>query len=168
MKMDKLTNEERRRQIKRVDDTYQRLDGCCGHTREWDKYLSLNEEEERGHRRFKPDHVQAGLTKAQAVRLFAVKEIFERFEMPHVCRCGWQGAGSLCADCGGAASEQAVFTPTAANFFDIRHSVFAAAAIVKLCQDRICAEFDRLEMVDWLAEVDYCALNQDPRQEVAA
>ena len=170
MKMDKLTNAERKRQIKRIDETYNRLSACCSGWYEWDKYVALNEQEERGHRRFKPDPMRAGLTQAQSVRLFAVKEIFERFEMPHVCRCGWQGDGEVCADCGGTASAQKVFTPQVEDFFSIRHSVFAACAIVKMCQDRICAEFDRLEMVGWLAEVDYCALNKDPRagQAVAA
>jgi hypothetical protein len=165
-----MKNEERNRQIKRIDDAFWRLARCCDSTHEWDEYVALNEEEERGHRRFKPDFVQAGLTKAQSVRLFAVKEIFERFGMPNCCGCGWQGANSTCQECGKEAGKQGIFTPTAEDFFVIRHSVFGACAIVKLCEARILAEFDRLEMIYWLCDVDYCALIKDPRevQEVAA
>ena len=151
-------------QLKLLEKTFWRLAGCCDSTHEWNRYLALHQTEEREHRRFKPDHVQAGLTVAQAVRYFAVKEIFERFGMPNCCTCGWQGANSVCQDCGKNASAVKVFTPTAEDFFHIRNSIFAAVAMVKLCSAKIYAEFDRLEMLEWLASVDYVALNKDPRQ----
>ena len=161
---------DRKQQLKMLDAAYWRLAGCCESTHEWDKYVDLNGQEEKAHRRFKPDHVECGLTKAQAVRYFAVKEVFERFGMPNVCRCGWKGANTTCPECGKEASPQKTFTPTAEDFFHIRHSVFAAVAIVKLCEAKIWAEFDRLEMIEWLSTVDYCELNKDQRQlaEVAA
>ncbi len=149
-----------------LNDAYWKLEQACSHTREWDRYLELNEREEKQHRTLCPDHVQPGLTKAQAVRYFAVKEIFERFGMPNVCTCGWQGANTTCPECGKAASAQKVFTATAEDFFHIWHSVFAAAAMVHLCKDRIWAEFDRLEMIEWLSTVDYVELNKDQRKQV--
>jgi hypothetical protein len=164
------TKVDRKQQLNMLDATFWRLARCCESAHEWDKYVALNEQEEKAHRRFKPDHVECGLTKAQAVRYFAVKEVFERFGMPNVCRCGWQGANSICPECGKVASQQKVFTPTAEEVFRIRHSVFAACTIAKLCADKIWAEFDRLEMIEWLATVDYVELNKDQRQlaEVAA
>ena len=130
-------------QIKLIDKTFYRLARCCESTHDWDKYMRLHQEEETGHRRFKPDRVQCGLTRAQSVRLFAVKEVFERFVPAH--------------------SSELIFTPQAKDFFSIRGSVFAACAIVDLKGDEILKEFTHTEMSQWLASVDYCELNKDPR-----
>lgn len=138
-----------------LDAAFWKLERACAHTHEWDRYLALHREEEKSHRGLKPDHVDCGLTKAQVVRLFAVKEIFERFGMPHCCSCGWKGAESICQDCGLPAQPQKVFTPSLENYFSIRQSCFAAVAIAKLCESEIWQQFDRLEMLNWLASVDY-------------
>lgn len=130
--------------IKLIDKTFWRLAGCCESTRHWEQYVALNIEEEKGHRRFCPDHIQCGLTRAQSVRLFAVKEIFERYVPAH--------------------PGEKIFTPEAKDFFSIRHSVFAAAALADICGVRILKEFSEPEMAQWLADVDYCELNKDPRQ----
>lgn len=163
-----MNKPNRKTQLRMIDDAFNRLAGCCHSTTEWNKYLALHRQEEIKNRMFKPDHVQCGLTKGQAVRYFAVKEIFERFGMPNCCTCGWHGANSVCQDCGKNASPQSVFTPTAEDFFHIRHSIFAAVAMVKLCRSRIYAEFDQLEMLQWLSSVDYVELNKDQRKAVAA
>lgn len=158
----------RRQQLKMLGDAFGRLENACSCTHEWDRYLDLHRKEERQHRTLKPDHVTCGLTRAQAVRLFAVKEIFERFGMPNCCVCGWLGAESTCQDCGKVAQPQKIFTPSLEDYFSIRQSCYAAVAIAKKCEAEIWQQFDRLEMVQWLATVDYCALNKDHRQEVAA
>ena len=154
----------RKVQLEMLESAYWRLQGCCESTHEWDRYLELHEREEKQHRGFKPDHVECGLTRKQSVRLFAVKEVFERFGMPNVCVCGWQGAGSVCGDCGKQANKQAIFTPAAEAYFHVRGSCFAAVAIAHLCRDRIMAEFTGLEMIEWLAKVDYVELNRDQRK----
>ncbi len=136
-------------QLKSIDKTYYRLARCCEHTHDWDRYIALVEQEEKGHRRFKPAAIDCGLTKAQAVRLFAVKEMFERFVPAHP-------------------DNEKIFTPTAKDYFSIRGSVFGACALADSCEPEILKEFLKPEMVDWLASVDYVELNKDPRMEVAA
>lgn len=128
-------------QLKAVDKAYWRVAKCCEHTHDWDRYLALVEEEEKGHRRFCPDGLKCGLTKAQAVRLFAVKELFERFVPAHKSDGGH------------------IFTPTAADFFHVRHSVFGACDLANSCELQILKEFQKPEMVHWLATVDYVKLN---------
>ena len=137
-----------RPEIKLIDKAFYRLERCCESTHNWDKYLAIHEKEECGHRRFCPDGVKCGLTKAQSVRLFAVKQIFERFVPGH--------------------SGESIFTPQARDFFSIKQSVFAACALGADKAKEICAEFTEAEMVEWLAKVDYAELNKDPRQQVAA
>lgn len=133
--------------IKLVDSTFFRLERCCESTHNWDRYLALIEQEEKGHRRFCPEGVRCGLTKAQSVRLFAVKEVFDRW-VPN-------DSGSI-------------FTPEAKDYFSIRGSVFAACAIQHERQAEIRNEFTDLEMVTFLRDVDYAEMNKDPRQAVAA
>ncbi len=158
----------RKQQLQMLDSAFNRLERCCESASEWNQFLDLNRDEENQHRTLKPDHVDCGLTKAQAVRFFAVQGIFQRFGMPNFCVCGWQGANSVCLDCGKNAQAKAVFTPTAEEFFHIRGSCFAAVALAHMFQEKIWAEFDRLEMIEWLATVDYVELNRDQRKVVAA
>lgn len=134
--------------IKAINDAFWRLARCCDHRHEWDQYLALHWEEEKGHRRFKPDHVECGLTRAQSVRLFAVKEVFDRW----IVHPG----------------NEHIFTPEAKDYFSIRKSVFAACAIADLCGDKILKEFPLPEMKHWLESIDYAELNKDPRQAEAA
>lgn len=161
-----MKRQDRKSQLTLLDNAFYRLERCCESTSEWNKYLALHEAEERDHRQFKPDHIQCGLTRGQAVRLFAVKEIFERFGMPRICICGHKGPELICPvpGCERETRPLAIFTPSAEEFFHIRKSIFGAVAMVKLCSERILAEFDRAEMVRWLSSVDYVALNKDPRQ----
>lgn len=128
--------------IKTIDKAYSRLSGCCEHTNEWDRYVDLIEEEEKGHRKFKPAGIDCGLTKAQSVRLFVVKEVFERFVPAH-------------KDDGAR-----IFTPEAKDYFSIRGSVFGACAIADRCGTKILKEFCEPEMVEWLASIDYAQLNR--------
>ncbi len=131
-------------QLKLIDKAYSRLSGCCEHTHDWDRYLALIEEEEKGHRCFVPAGLKCGLTKAQSVHLFAVKEVFERFVVAHP-------------------DNEHIFTPAAKDFFHIRHSVFGAVAIAELCHQAIYKEFKASEMREWLDAIDYAKLNEDPR-----
>lgn len=133
--------------IKAIDKAYYRLAGCCEHTHDWDRYVGIIEQEEKGHRRFCPNGLRCGLTKAQSIRLFAVKEVFDRF-IPN--------------------ESGKVFTPTAADFFRIRGSVFGACAIAESCKAEIEKEFTDREMVLWLQSIDYAELNKDPRMMEAA
>lgn len=106
--------------IGRINSTYSRLAGCFEHTEKWDRYVALIEEEERAHRRFCRSGVSCGLTRSQAVRLFAIKEVFDRWIRNESGK---------------------IFTPTAKDFFSIRGSVFGACAIADLCGDQILKEF---------------------------
>lgn len=135
----------RKAQLQLIDSCFHRLTGCCEHSHDWDKYLALHEAEEKGHRRFCPAGVKCGITKAQAVRLFAVKEVFERFVS--------------------ANEPEKIFTPQATDFFVIRHSVFAACAIVHSNRERILNEFRLREMLQFVREVDYVELNRDRRAQ---
>ncbi len=134
--------------IKAINAAFSRLEGACYHTHTWDKYVAQHEEEERGHRKFKPDDRVCGLTKAQSVRLFAVKTVFERFVPAH--------------------HGERIWTPEAKDWFHVKPSVFGACSLAHECEKEIIAEFSEPEMVEWLANVDYVRLNRDPRQEVAA
>jgi hypothetical protein len=111
--------------------------------------VALVEDEEKGHRKFKPAGLDCGLTKAQSVRLFAVKEVFERFVPAHP-------------------ENESVWTPTAKDFFSVRLSVFGACAIADRCHSEIRNKFTLDEMRHWLDTVDYVELNKDPRMAVAA
>jgi hypothetical protein len=128
--------------IKQIERCFWRLARCCEHKDEWDRYLDLIKQEETEHRVFKPEGVQCGLTRAQSIRLFAVKEVFDRF----VSRSG-----------------ESIFTPEAKDYFHIRKSVFGVCAIVDMCGERITAEFSNAEMADWLSQIDYAKLNRDSR-----
>lgn len=132
-------------QLKAIDKAYWRVARCCEHNHDWDRYIALVETEEKGHRRFCPDGLKCGLTKAQAVRLFAVKELFERFVPAH------------------KSDGEHIYTPTAADFFTVRHSVFGACSLAESCKAELLKEFSEPEMVNWLALVDYVKLNEDPR-----
>ena len=133
----------KRESIKLIDRTFLRLSAECSKLREWDRYLALIGEEEKGHRRYCPSDVQCGLTKRESIRLFAVQTIFERFAV--------------------ATPETTIFTPQAKDFFSVRHSVFAACAIVELARMDIQAEFSLQEMSQFLSQIDYAELNKDPR-----
>jgi hypothetical protein len=126
---------------------FSRLEGACEHTHDWNRYVAIHEEEEKGHRKFKPDFVNAGLTKGQSVKLFAVKQIFDTF-IPNE---------------GGT-----IFKPTAEDYLYVRRSCFAAWSIRSHCLAEIEKEFTKEEMIHFLDNVDYVELNKDPRQEVAA
>ncbi len=110
--------------------------------------MQQHDEEEKGHRRFCPDHIRCGLSKAQSIRLFAVKEVFERFVPAHSC--------------------EEIFTPEAKDIYSIRNSIFGACAIVDTCRAKIRNEFTDHEMLNFLADVDYAELNKDPRELIAA
>lgn len=129
--------------LAKIDKAYYRLERCCESTTEWDRYVQLVRQAERDHRRFKPAGLQCGLTVSQAVRLFVVKQVFERFVPAH--------------------SSEKIFTPEAKDFFHVRADVFAACAIVDLCRVKIRNEFTDHEMLTWLAEIDYAELNKDRR-----
>jgi hypothetical protein len=137
-----IMRNDRNSQIRLIDSTFNRLSYCCDSTRHWEDYIELHQAEENGHRKFKPDHVQCGLTKGQAVRYFAVKTVFERMVPAH--------------------AGESIFTPEAKDYFSIRRSVFAAAAIADLCRVEIEKEFSPEAMSQFLASVDYCELNKDP------
>lgn len=134
--------------VKRIEKAFWRLAKCCESSRDWDRYLAIIEREEKEHRCFCPWGVENGLTKAQAVKLFAVQGIFERW-VP--------GEGA-----------EKPFTPAAGDFFTIRASCFAACAVAQGKVAEIPAEFPIPEMADWLRVIDYAELNKDPRQAVAA
>ncbi len=127
---------------------------ACEHTNDWERYIALIEDEEKGHRKFKPAGLACGITKAQSVRLFAVKTVFARFVPEHE-------------------DGDTIFTPQAKDWFHIRPSVFGACSIADRCEAAILKEFQKLEMRYWLDSVDYVKLNEDPRaprqamQEVA-
>lgn len=143
-----MTTKEHRAAVNLIDKTFSRLAGSCESTNNWDKYLAIHQQEERDHRRFCPDGVRPGLTAAQSVRLFAVKEIFERW-IPN------------------NGTEQ-VWTPTAADYFSIKKSVFAACSIARDRAEEIQAEFTLDEMRHWLETIDYYALNKDTRELATA
>lgn len=134
-------------QIKLINEAYYKLVGACEHTDDWDRYVGLVEDEEKEHRRFKPDGIACGLTKAQSVRLFVVKEVFDRF-VPN--------------------ESGKVFTPVASDYFHIKQSVFGACSIVERCGVEIAKAVPFAYMRDWLKAVDYVELNRDPRIAVAA
>lgn len=129
--------------LAKINEAYWRLERCCESTHEWDRYVQLVFEAERGHRRFKPDGLRCGLTVGQAVRLFVVKQVFERFVPAH--------------------SSENIYTPEAKDFFSVRADVFAACAIADLCRAKIRNEFTDHEMLEWLAGIDYAELNKDRR-----
>jgi hypothetical protein len=132
--------------LKAIDKAFYRLERCCESSHDWDRYLALIEQEEKGHRKFCPDGIDCGLTKAQSVRLFAVKEVFDRF-IPN--------------------ESSNTFTPEAKDYFSIKGSVFGACAIVELKRAAIRNEFTDCEMIDWLHGIDYAKLNKDPRLQAA-
>jgi hypothetical protein len=134
---------KRSEQIKAIDKAFNRLFMCCEHTHDWNRYLDLIDQEEKGHRRFKPAGINCGLAFGQSRKLFAVKEVFERFVPAH--------------------TGEKVYTPEAKDYFRIRGSVFAACAIGDSCATEILKEFSEPEMVEWLASVDYVELNKDTR-----
>lgn len=129
--------------IKAIENAFSRLSMCCQGDSNWERYLDLIDQEEKGHRKFKPNGVQCGLTFGQSRKLFAVKEVFERFVPAH--------------------SGESIFTPSASDYFSIKPSAFAACAIAKDCELEILKEFTEPEMVHWLASIDYAELNKDPR-----
>ena len=133
--------------LKVIDKMYCRLDGICGSSHDWDRYIALIEQEEKGHRNFCPSHVRCGLTKAQSVRLFSVKEIFDRF-IPN--------------------ESGNIFIPEAKDYFSIKGSVFGACALADSFRAKIRNEFTDVEMINWLISVDYVELNKDPRMMEAA
>lgn len=133
---------------KRIAKTFLALNRVCDQHKDFPKYLALIRQEEKGHRRFCPDGVQCGLTISEAVKLFSVSSIFERFVSQH--------------------EGESIFTPEAKDYFAVRQSIFAACAIAHDCADEILREFAKPEMVNFLARCDYAELNKDPRQLEAA
>lgn len=131
--------------LKAIDKAFVKLERACESTHDWDKYIRLIQEEETGHRRFCPDGIRCGLTRAQSVRLFAVKEIFERFVPAH--------------------PGERIFTPEAKDYFHIRGSVFGACGLADVRGTEILKAFTRIEMSEWLLDIDYAELNKDPRQQ---
>jgi len=89
--------------------------------------------------------MQIGRMTLHRVVELAVKEIFETFVPAHSC--------------------ERIFKPEAKDFFCIRHSVFAAWSLADSKGEAILKEFTHTEMSQWLASVDYCELNKDPRAE---
>lgn len=132
--------------LKAIDQAYYRLAACCEHTNEWDRYLALIDQEEKQHRKFKPAGLSCGLTFGQARRLFAVKEVFDRF-IPN--------------------ESGTIWTPTAKDYFYVKGSVFGACVIADKCEEQILKEFKKPEMLDWLKSVDYCELNKYPKRQSA-
>ncbi len=132
--------------LKLIDAAYWRLARACEHTHDWDRYVAIQKEEERDHRKWKPSGIDCGLTKAQSVRLFSVQHIFERW---------------IPMDSG------KVFTPEAKDFLHIKRSIFAACSIAHSCEAEILKEFPKPYMLDWLKSIDYAELNKDPRMLAA-
>jgi len=131
--------------VNAINGAFWKLAHACEHKHEWDQYLNIIDQEEKDHRRFCPAGVRCGLTRTESKRLFAVKEVFDRFVV-HQC-------------------DQRIFTPEAKDFFHIKKSVFAACAIADICEDSIRNKFSLDEMRDWLHRIDYAELNKDPRQQ---
>ena len=144
----KSKNMNKREALRRIADAFSRLGAACDHTHTWDRYVAIHRDEERDHRKhWKPDSVQCGLTRSQSIHLFCVKSVFERFVPGH--------------------SGESIFTPEAKDFFHVKLSVFGACSLAHECRLEIAREFSPTEMSQWLASVDYVALNRDPRQEAA-
>lgn len=131
--------------IRAIDRAFWRVAKCCESDSNWERYLDLHREEETRHRKGCPNGVECGLTKSQAVRLFAVQSIFERFATSH--------------------DGEKIFTPVAADYFLVRQSIFAAVAIVNVNGLKLTEEFTVQEMSQWLASIDYAELNKDPRHQ---
>lgn len=129
--------------VNRINEAYWLIERACESDTNWERYLDLHKDEERRHRRICPDHVQWGLTSAQAVRLFAVKELYEI-----------------------VTGEQ--FRPTCEDYFRVRGSIYAAWAIWQINGEKIAKAVSKEEAKAWLNEIDYAKLNKDPREAVAA
>ncbi len=129
--------------LNKIQQAYWKLERCGEHTHEWDRYVQMVTQAERDHRRFKPEHIRCGLTLSHAVRLFVVKQVFERFVPAH--------------------ESEKIFTPQATDFFRVRADIFAACAIAELCKEQILKAFSESEMREWLDVIDYAALNKDRR-----
>lgn len=125
--------------LKAIDDAFWLVSRACESSSNWERYLELHRTEEKGHRRFCPDHVQCGLTLGQAVKLFAVKELYE-------CVTGTQ------------------YRPTPEESFLVRGSIFAVWSIWRDCGDALKAKVSPEQAASWLAAIDYAELNRDPRQ----
>lgn len=75
--------------FKLLDNTYFKIKDVLEsvHFGEYhNEYYHLNQAEEKGHRRFCPDHITPGLTLGEAVKLFYVLEIVEAlFKPSNIC-----------------------------------------------------------------------------------
>jgi hypothetical protein len=129
--------------LKAIDKAFFEIERACESSSNWQRYLKLHRQEEKGHRRFCPDHVRCGLTLGQSVKLFAVKEIFE-------CITGTQ------------------YRPSAEEFFHVRGSIFAVWSIYEDRKEKLNASISADAARLWLASIDYAELNKDPRQLEAA
>lgn len=99
------------------------------------RYLSQNIEEEKGHRRFKPDGVRCGLTIREAARLFCVRQIAEYLN----------GAE----------------TPAPNQWLHLRLSNLTACALVAEYGEQIKAAWAEFGIaIDDLLALDYAELNK--------
>lgn len=130
---------EKAQALRKINEAFSKLDDACGSSSNWERYVSLHRTEEKGHRRFCPDHIKCGLTLEQSVRLFAVKEVFE-------CITGEQ------------------FRPIPEDWFHVRPSIFAVWSIWKECGEHIRTTVSVEEAKAWLAAINYAELNKDPRE----
>ena len=99
------------------------------------RYLEQNIEEEKGHRRFKPDGIKCGLTTREAARLFCVRQIAEYLN--------------------GAA------TPEPKDWLHLRLSNLTACALVAEYGAQIKAAWSESGIsIDDLLALDYAELNK--------
>src|SRR5215475_12732973 len=133
--------------IKLINETFWKLERACEHRHEWDQYLLLIDRAERNHRKLKPDFVKCGLTVPQAVKHFAVKQVFERIVPAH--------------------PGETKFIPKSEDFFAVRADIFAACAIIEMGHDKITKAFSESDMREYLDSIDYVELNKDRRQLVS-
>lgn len=133
----------RKQRLAMIDSFYSRLARVCEASSDWPKYMDLVQAYERDYRASwsKVPGIIHGLTLGQCVRLMAVHQIFRCF----VARPG-----------------ETVRVPKAEDFFFTRPDVFGGYAIAKLMEAEIRKEFSDQEMLDWLTEIDYADLENNP------
>lgn len=137
--MPKTTKLNHKEQLAMVDKFYWRAQGIAESTNDWDRYLDQIRQEEKSHRRFCPDGIRCGLTLQQAVRLFAVTDLLR-------ARAGEE-------------------KPDPADFFRFRTAIFMGYALYMAKKELFDQEFSEAEAKAYMADVDYAALNKDPRNQ---
>lgn len=128
-----LTKKE---QLKLINEAFQRINYVLSIV-SWgqygDIYYKMNLEEEKAHRRLKPEDVVCGLTQTQAVKLFYVKQIADFL---------------LGAD-----------KPLVEHYLSYRKSVYYAYALVHDYEDKLRDELKDIDL-EALTQLDYAELNK--------